>query len=96
MAVTVISTIKPANNQPFPVAEANDIKGGLHQVETMIDLNSMPVDRITPGMLCYISTEDVYYKRVNDSWELFNFETIDNDMTIDEAAAMMSNIFKNS
>lgn len=65
MAVYVISTIKPQNNGNFPIAEANDIAGGLWSAKNSADLLSIPASKLKPGMLCWLEDEEVYkqYKR---------------------------------
>lgn len=93
MALTIISTIKPANDLSFPVVEANDVKGGLHQVKTLTDLSNLPVEKRMAGMMCFVESDNNYYKYINDNWELFSLDGTIVDMTIEEAKAMMTEIF---
>ena len=64
MAIELISTIKPKNNGEFPIAEANDIKGGYYSVASIEERDRIPSGRRQPGMLCYVLGDKIY-KRLN-------------------------------
>lgn len=73
MAIELISTIKPKNGGSFPIAEANDIKGGYYSVESIEIMESIPVGRRSAGMLCYVIGDKIY--KLNDTldnWDEFN------------------------
>ena len=73
MAIELISTIKPKNGGSFPIAEANDIKGGYYSVESIEIMESIPIGRRSAGMLCYVIGDKIY--KLNDTlntWEEFN------------------------
>jgi len=70
MSIELIDRISPKNNGTFPIAYANEIKGGLHTVETIEDLNLIPAERLEAGMQCYVKNGDVYYKYTGTSWEI--------------------------
>lgn len=55
MAITLISNIKQANNGTFALMDSNDIAGGLYHVDTVEEMNTLPVERLKIGMLCYIA-----------------------------------------
>lgn len=55
MAITLISNIKQANNGTFALMDSNDIAGGLYHVDTVEEMNALPVERLKIGMLCYIA-----------------------------------------
>lgn len=70
MAIELISTIVPKNGQSFAIALANDIRGGLHSVETIEERNTIPTDRLAEGMLCYVKGKGMY-QYVQDDWNTF-------------------------
>lgn len=73
MAIELISTIKPKNNGSFPVAEANDIKGGYYSVESVEIMESIPMGRRSAGMLCYVMGDKIYkLSDTLDTWNEFN------------------------
>lgn len=55
MAITLISNIKQANNGTFALIDSNDIAGGLYHVDTVDEMNQLPVERLKIGMLCYVA-----------------------------------------
>lgn len=55
MAITLISNIKQANNGTFALIDSNDIAGGLYHVDTVEEMNQLPVERLKIGMLCYVA-----------------------------------------
>lgn len=76
MPVVVPSTIKQRPGTPFPIADSNDIKGGIHSVTNITQRNNIPANHRKEGMICYV--KDVkgiskYYKLVggieNSNWE---------------------------
>ena len=72
MAIELVSTIKQKNNGQFPIAEANDIKGGYYSVATIEERDNIPLVRRTAGMLCYVLGDKIY--KLNDdleTWEEF-------------------------
>ena len=70
MAIELISTIVPKNGQSFAIALANDIRGGLHSVETIGERNTIPTDRLAEGMLCYVKGKGMY-QYVQGDWNSF-------------------------
>lgn len=54
MAIYLIDTLKQKNNQSFPIADVNDLKGGFYQVDTIEERNIIPQSRIREGMLCFV------------------------------------------
>lgn len=55
MAITLISGLKQANNGTFALIDSNDIGGGLYHVDTVEEMNELPVERLKIGMLCYVA-----------------------------------------
>lgn len=70
MAIELISTIKPKNNGEFPIAEANDIKGGYYSVASIEERDKIPRGRRQPGMLCYVLGDKIY--KLNDDLNTWN------------------------
>ena len=70
MAIELISTIKPKNNGEFPIAEANDIKGGYYSVASIEERDRIPAGRRQPGMLCYVLGDKIY--KLNDDLNTWN------------------------
>lgn len=63
MAITLISNIKQANNGTFALIDSNDIAGGLYHVDTVDEMNTLPVERLKIGMLCYVAgTVNKFYQ----------------------------------
>lgn len=73
MAIEVISEIVQKNNQTFPIADANNIKGGLYSVTTVEERDSIPESRISEGMMCYVQEEKQYYSYSNNQWNKAEF-----------------------
>lgn len=70
----VISTVRtPSSNDRFPTAFANEIKGGVHSVDTLSDRDKIPEERRSVGMLCYVAEDGEYYKLGQDNeWSWFD------------------------
>lgn len=59
----VIQPIRPQSEEDtFPSAIANEIKGGFHVQQTVQDRNNIPIDRREIGMLCYVISTDTIYQ----------------------------------
>lgn len=67
MAIELISTVIPKNNQTYPIALANDIKGGLHSVSSIEERDNIPQQRLQNGMLCYVNN-DKMYQYIDGTW----------------------------
>ena len=53
----IIGQIKPKNNNSFPIADVNDLKGGYIQVDTVSEMNAfLSTNKVKEGMLCYVKT----------------------------------------
>lgn len=55
-------------NNTFPVADANDIKGGLHSVSTLAERDEIPLERKQEGMTCYVISEGKEYQWHQGAW----------------------------
>ena len=51
----------------YPVTDGNDVRGGLHTVEKVSDMLSIPFLRRKLGMLCYITSTGKTYRLVTHS-----------------------------
>ena len=70
MAIELISTVVPKNGQSFAIALANDIRGGLHSVDSIDERNAIPTDRLAEGMLCYVKGQGMF-QYIQNEWESF-------------------------
>lgn len=72
MAIYLIDTLKQKNNQSFPIADVNDLKGGFYQVDTIEERNIIPQSRIREGMLCFVKqSPNHWYQYLEGNWTLF-------------------------
>ena len=74
----IIGQIKPKNNNSFPIADVNDLKGGYIQVDTISEMNAfLYTNKVKEGMLCYVKTVSdgmhMYQCRGN-SWVVWTVE----------------------
>lgn len=65
MAIELIDTVRPKNEQPFPIVLSNDVKGGIHYAEDYRIMEAIPKKRRQAGMLCYVKS-DQFYKLEDD------------------------------
>lgn len=72
MAITLISGLKQANGGTFPLIDSNDIAGGLYTVDTIEEMNSIPLERIKNGMLCWVDNESKFYQYKDNDWSSDN------------------------
>lgn len=75
MAVEVISEIVQKNNQDFPVADSNNLRGGFYSVNSIQDRDNIPISRRKEGMLCYVIDQKEYYRLEGDQWVKAKFGT---------------------
>lgn len=77
--ITVIDQLKQKNNQSFPLADVNDLKGGFIQVGTLGELFDFPVKRIKDGMLAYVvnitGAKTHWYQYLNNQWNEADFNS---------------------
>lgn len=59
--IKVHDILVPQNNT-FPVAETNDVRGSVKVFETVAERDAINSAYLLPGTLCYIKEDDVYYK----------------------------------
>lgn len=77
MAVELISEIVQKNNGSFPLVDTNNIRGGIYSVNTIEERDLIPKSRQKVGMLCYVTSNDSYFKLNKDgTWETANFGSI--------------------
>lgn len=59
----VAAPVRPAGEaDTFPSAYANEIKGGLHAVETLVQRDVIPAERREDGMLCAVGETGTVYQ----------------------------------
>ena len=59
----VAAPVRPAAEEDtFPSAHANEIKGGLHAVETLAERDAIPAERREDGMLCAVGETGTVYQ----------------------------------
>lgn len=73
MAIEVISEITQKNQQDFPIVDANNIRGGIYQVQNATERDNIPVVRRKEGMLCYVIDEQEYYRLEQGIWKKAKF-----------------------
>ena len=83
MSIPLISNISQKNNGSFWLVDSNAIYGGLYHVNTVEEMNNLPVVRLKPGMMCYIKNDDVYYQYKNNKWSILE-EIGDNSIREEE------------
>lgn len=69
MSVYLIDGIKQYNGGTFALVDSNDVAGGMFHVDSKSEMNAIPQDRYKYGMLCFVSSEDTFYKWVNTTTE---------------------------
>ncbi len=92
--IPLISNIEQKNGGEFWLVDSNAIYGGLYHVSTQDQMNALPEIRLKPGMLCYVSNEDAYYKYKNNEWIKWSLGENTNDIIPEEEIQKMINIFK--
>ena len=83
MSIPLISNISQKNNGSFWLVDSNAIYGGLYHVNTVDEMNKLPVVRLKSGMMCYIKNNDVYYQYKNNKWSILE-EIGDNSIREEE------------
>lgn len=73
MAIEIIDELRQKNNGQFPVVDANNIKGGYYQVQTLAERDAIPMARRKIGMLCFCETgedeaENQLYQWTGSEW----------------------------
>ena len=81
--VLIIDTIRPYDsNDSYPIAIANELKGGYHQVADLTERDAIPIDRRSQGMTCWVISEEKLYRLVsgitNNDWVEVNSTGISN------------------
>lgn len=100
MAIYITDEIKP-NGNSFPIADANNLKGGWHTVNTFSDLSKIHLSKLIDGMPCYVKgTKKTYqYAASTDTWNEIIFSAEDTNQNfkctingIDENAVISEGI----
>ena len=76
MAVRIIDTLATQNDNSFPIALANDIKGGIHSVVNLEYRNNIAEERLEEGMLCYVQSERQMFQYVDGEWGVFTHGSV--------------------
>jgi len=75
----IIAPVRPQSDvDTYPVAYAQELKGGHHQVATELDKNTMPSERKTEGMLCTVIANGKTYQLSGGTWQYLHFEFLNN------------------
>ena len=62
-----MTVVTQDSRDKYPVVNTNDVSGGLHSVETISDMLSIPYLRRKLGMQCYVTSLEKMYKLVSHS-----------------------------
>ena len=60
-----MTVVTQDDRDKYPVVKTNDIAGGLHSVETISEMLSIPFLRRRLGMQCYVSSLDKTYRLIS-------------------------------
>lgn len=55
MAIQLIDTVTPVNNQPYPIVYSDDVRGGYHSVNSLEERDAIPMQRRQANMLVYVN-----------------------------------------
>jgi len=70
--VVANTVVTSATTDEYPVAEANDVLGGLHSAKTKTERNKIWRERRIEGMMCYVEADGMTYQLVggitDDKW----------------------------
>lgn len=77
--IKVHDILVPQNNT-FPLASTNDIRGSIKEFQTVAEMNAINDTYLLPGTLCYVKENDVYYKYYNGP-RIFVFDLYGLDMS---------------
>ncbi len=107
MSITLISDIKQANGGDFALVDSNDIRGGLYTVDTLEEMNLIPIKRVKEGMLCWVCELETFKQYKNGIWDDYisevnledylsksEFQEIYIPIPNDEIDSMISDLFK--
>lgn len=65
MPIQIIDIIKQKDNLPFPIADSNDVLGGFHQVDTLVERDSIHNERRRELMFCAVKETGKTYQLRN-------------------------------
>lgn len=75
--IEIIGQLKPKNNQSFALLDANDLKGGYIQVDTIAEMEGfLNTNKLKEGMLCYVksSTSGIHmFQLIGASWTPWSY-----------------------
>lgn len=78
MPIRVIDEILP-NGRTFPVADVNNIRGGVHYAETNADMYAIHDSRLVDGTQCYVKEEKRFYLYDAEK-KVWNLSTLGSEM----------------
>lgn len=61
MSIRFIDELVP-NGKTFPIADVNNIRGGLHYAETVKEMEAIHASRLAPGVQCFVEETDMWYE----------------------------------
>lgn len=62
MGIKIIAELEQKNDGSFPIVDANNIRGGHYQVDTIAERDSIPIERRKEGMLCSVKEDKTVYQ----------------------------------
>ena len=99
MAIEVISEITPKNHGQFPIADINNIRGGLHSVTTIEERNSISQSKLKDGMLIFIKNDTQHWYQYSDNkWIPFTLalsQTSNGFYIVQNISELNNDIYKN-
>ena len=95
MAIELIDTVRPKNNQPFPIVLSEDIKGGLQYADSYDVMLSIAQGRRSAGMMCYVRNDQFYslHEDLNTLIPMGKMRTVEVE-SLDELNKVMKNLRK--
>ena len=102
MAIQLIDTVTPVNNQPYPIVYSDDIQGGYHSVNSLEERDAIPMQRRQANMLCYVDKVGMFRLDSNlstwisaDNTATFEME-VDGEITDDYSLSVNINEISNA
>ncbi|MFW6016607.1 MAG: hypothetical protein ACOCRK_09225 [bacterium] len=75
----IIAPVRPQSEEDkFPVAFAEEIRGGHHQVKNEAERINIPTERLKNGMLVSVNSSNKTYQYSGGTWKDMNFDFLNN------------------
>lgn len=69
MGIPLIGELIPKNNGKFALIDSSNVRGGLMQVETIDDRDSIADDLLKVGSIVYVQEVNKFYQRSSNRWK---------------------------